>query len=92
MLFRSCKNETTETHEYDSNACVPCASTYFQSIKPPLTLAMDGLTPKEKSIIIKRCIVAHNQKEKAYEKYVQEAKASCHKGSLQHNASKKGFS
>lgn len=60
-----CNLEGVEPHEKDRKACVPCATEYFKSIRPPLTMAMEGLTPQEKSMIIKSVIKDDFEKKEA---------------------------
>ena len=87
-----CKKEMEKAHRYDHKACVACGDKYFESIKPPLTRAMHGLTPKQKSEVIRECIKDHMHKENMYRAFTQDAKASCYRGYLEHTAVKKGFS
>lgn len=87
-----CRKTVKERHPYDHNACVPCGEKYFKSIKPALTLDMEGLTPKQKSEVIRECIKDHMHKENMYRAFTQDAKASCYRGYLEHTAVKKGFS
>lgn len=87
-----CRKKVKETHPYDHNACIPCGKKYFKSIQPPLTRIMAGLTPEQKSEVIRECIKDFKHKENMYRAFTQDAKASCYRGFLEHVTAKKGFS
>lgn len=71
----TCSNCQEETD--DKESLVDCSDECFDSLKPDLTRWMDGLTAYEKSQIIRSIVKDHIEKEKAYQKHEQEAKASC---------------
>ena len=70
-----CKTEDVEAHPKDKDACVPCANKLFEEMKPDLTKWMTGLSPKEKSLIIKQTVKDFYEKQNRFNKAAAEAAA-----------------